>query len=213
MADGPQLLQPSLTRLSEQADATRPGHMAKPAPMAGFRARAKLAQFLHFSRGAAALAAGALVAMGCVFPTALQGQEEEPNHQPLITGGDPDFTANPVVRSMDATLTLGVFATDEDVDDHLKARLYYKNGSSFILEGETPLPNVTRDSPRRAGTFAPVQLCLLLQPFPEREKLLYVYVSDTAFGEDFDPARLAATGPFPPADGHFDYKYWILICQ
>jgi hypothetical protein len=145
----------------------------------------------------------AIWAIGCVIPTPL-APDNSGNVPPAIISGDPEFTAVPLVHSENDQLTLKINAVDANADQLLEARLFFKTGNSFTQLGREEMARSAADPTSHRATFDGIQVCRLGS---DPQKLLYIFVADTDFPMNFDPAKR-------PSDfeSHSDFSYWVVVC-
>jgi hypothetical protein len=158
-------------------------------------------------------------AVGCVVPAPLQAEQGGPATVPRITSGDVNGQPTPffgaVTQSLTTNFSLGVTATDPDVNAQLVARLYLRDGdtySKFSSQDTTglPLTPITGDPTTHRVEFNPFTYCDLVhnQGTPY---LLYIFVADQPFQPS--PAQPTDLPPNQFTKGQFDYKTWMLTCS
>lgn len=146
-------------------------------------------------------------AIGCIIPTPLEAEPNSLNRPPSIVRSIPDFRESPVgVTQSSDVRRFEVQASDpdngEEQSQRLIARFYRKERQVFGLAGEIRLSNAGTGV--QSGTFVE-QPCLLST---ERQPLLYVFVADKDFPEDFNPSG----DPNDTFTDHFDFGYWVIQC-
>ena len=150
------------------------------------------------------LSALAIWAIGCVIPTPL-APDTSGNDPPHIFTAEPDFAAGLQVHNTSDTLTFKVTAVDVNEGQRLEARLFLKAGESFSQLGREEMTTSTADPTRYRASFDGIQVCALGGADPQ--KLLYIFVADTAFPMGFTPANRPAD-----FDSHYDFNYWVVVC-